>query len=138
MADDVAERALSDSESAGVGAGKALVRQQDGELSTAVEAAQDFVAASRSKATLRAYKSEGADIARTVLRMIKRRCAAVGLDPARFASHSLRSGFITSAATEGAPIAAIALHDGHKKFDTTMGYVQTTNAFRDHAGKKIL
>jgi hypothetical protein len=60
--------------------------------------------------------------ASSVSRMIKRRCAAVGLDPALFASHSLRSGFITSAATEGAPIAAIALHAGHKKFDTTMGY----------------
>ena len=36
------------------------------------------------------------------------------------------------------PARAIALHAGHKKFDTTMGYVQTTNAFRDHAGKKIL
>ena len=35
--------------------------QQDGELSTAVEAAQDFMAASRSKATLRAYKSDWHD-----------------------------------------------------------------------------
>jgi hypothetical protein len=61
MADDPAERALSDSQSAGGGAGKALVRQQDGELSTAVEAAQDFMAASRSKATLRAYKSDWHD-----------------------------------------------------------------------------
>jgi hypothetical protein len=34
------------------------VPQRDGELSTAVEAAQDFVTASRSKATLRAYKSD--------------------------------------------------------------------------------
>jgi integrase len=88
--------------------------------------------------TVRAEKVSKARISlRTVSRMIKRHCAAVGLDPALFASHSLRSGFITSAATEGAPIAAIALHAGHKKFDTTMGYVQTTNAFRDHAGKKI-
>jgi integrase len=68
----------------------------------------------------------------------RRRPLREDADPALFASHSLRSGFITSAATEGAPIAAIALHAGHKKFDTTMGYVETTNAFRDHAGKKIL
>jgi site-specific recombinase XerD len=38
-----------------------LVHQLDGELSTAVEAAQDFMAASRSKATLRAYKSDWHD-----------------------------------------------------------------------------
>jgi site-specific recombinase XerD len=61
MADDLAERALSDSQSAGGGAGKALVRQQDGELSTAVEAEHDFMAASRSKATLRAYRSDWHD-----------------------------------------------------------------------------
>jgi site-specific recombinase XerD len=61
MADDPAERALSDSQSAGGGAGKALARQQDGELSTAIEAAQDFMAASRSKATLRAYRSDWHD-----------------------------------------------------------------------------
>ena len=35
--------------------------QRDGELSTAVEAAQDFVAASRLKATRRAYKSDWHD-----------------------------------------------------------------------------
>jgi hypothetical protein len=64
MADDPAERALSDSERADearVRAAKALVRQQDGELSTAVEAAFDFIAASRSKATLRAYRSDWRD-----------------------------------------------------------------------------
>jgi hypothetical protein len=38
-----------------------LVPQQDGGLSTAVEAAQDFMAASRSKATLRAYRSDWHD-----------------------------------------------------------------------------
>jgi integrase len=53
--------------------------------------------------TVRAEKASKAGISlRTVSRMIKRRCAAVGLDPALFASHSLRSGFITSAAAEGA------------------------------------
>jgi site-specific recombinase XerD len=37
------------------------VPQQEGEFSTAAEAAQDFAAASRSKATLRAYKSDWHD-----------------------------------------------------------------------------
>jgi hypothetical protein len=57
MADDPAEPALSDSG----GTEKVLVPQRDGELSTAVKAAQDFVAASRSKATLRSYKSDWHD-----------------------------------------------------------------------------
>ena len=57
MAENPAERALSDSG----GTRKVVVPQRDGELSTAVEAAQDFVAASRSKATLRAYRSDWHD-----------------------------------------------------------------------------
>jgi site-specific recombinase XerD len=61
MTDDPTERALSDSESAGAKASKALVRQLVGELSTAVEVAQDFMVASRSKATLRAYRSDWHD-----------------------------------------------------------------------------
>jgi hypothetical protein len=61
MAKNPADRALSDSENSDVKDGKAIVPQRDGELSTAVEAAQDFVAASRSKATLRAYKSDWHD-----------------------------------------------------------------------------
>ena len=107
-----------------------------------VAALDAWLSAARITEGLVSHRARGEGLqgisVRTVSRMIKRRCAAVGLDPALFASHSLRSGFITSAATEGAPIAAIALHAGHKKFDTTMSYVQTTNAFRDHAGKKIL
>jgi hypothetical protein len=43
------------------GRGDLDVPQRDGVLSTAVEAAQDFMAASRSEATLRAYKSDWHD-----------------------------------------------------------------------------
>jgi site-specific recombinase XerD len=57
MADDPSEPALSDSGCTG----QALVLQREGELSSAVEAAQDFMAASRSKATLRAYQSDWRD-----------------------------------------------------------------------------
>jgi hypothetical protein len=56
-ADDPSGPALSDSGCTG----QALVLQREGELSTAVEAAQDFAAASRSKATLRAYRSDWHD-----------------------------------------------------------------------------
>jgi len=54
-----------------------------------------------------------------VARIVKARCKAIGLDPKLFAGHSLRSGFITSAADHGASLAAIAKHAGHEKLDTT-------------------
>lgn len=75
---------------------------------------------------------------RQVARIVKKRCAQIGLDPTSVAGHSLRSGFITSAADAGAELATIAKHAGHAKIDTTLGYVQVADAFRDHAGKKFL
>jgi len=73
-----------------------------------------------------------------VARIVKRRAQAAGLDPKVFAGHSLRSGFITSAADAGASLQGIASHAGHEKLDTTMGYVQVADAFRDHSGRKFL
>jgi len=73
-----------------------------------------------------------------VARIVKSRSTKIGLDPAQFAGHSLRSGFITSASDAGAELAAIAKHAGHAKIDTTLGYVQVADAFRGHAGKKFL
>ncbi len=75
---------------------------------------------------------------RQVARIVKARCAAVGLDPATFAGHSLRSGYITSADEHGASLKRIAEHAGHAKVETTAGYVQVNDAFRDHSGRGFL
>lgn len=73
-----------------------------------------------------------------VARIIKRRAAAAGLDPKLFAGHSLRSGYITSASDHGASLQDIANHAGHEKLDTTRGYMQVADAFRNHSGKSFL
>jgi integrase len=70
--------------------------------------------------------------------IIKARAKAVGLDPKVFAGHSLRSGFVTSAADFGASLQSIADHAAHKRLDTTRGYVQVADAFKDHSGKRFL
>ncbi len=75
---------------------------------------------------------------RQVARIAKKRAAAIGLDATLFAGHSLRSGFISSASDHDASIAKIADHAGHAKLDTTRGYMQTADAFRDHPGKGFL
>lgn len=75
---------------------------------------------------------------REVARIVKARVKAAGLDPKVFAGHSLRSGFITSAADAGASLQSIADHAAHEKLDTTLGYVQVADAFRDHSGKRFL
>jgi integrase len=65
--------------------------------------------------------------AHQVARIVQKRAAAVGLDPT-----------LSSAADHGASLQAIADHAAHKKLDTTRGYVQVADAFRDHSGKRFL
>ena len=73
-----------------------------------------------------------------VARIIQTRAGAIGLDPTSFGGHSLRSGFITSAADSGATLQSIASHAAHAKIDTTLGYVQVQDAFANSPGKKFL
>ena len=52
---------------------------------------------------------------------------------ARFAGHSLRSGLATSAAIGGAAGHQIQKRLRHKRFDTTAGYIQDAELFKDNA-----
>ena len=62
----------------------------------------------------------------------------VGLDPAEFAGHSLRAGFLTSAAEAGADVLRIMEVSRHKRVETVQGYVRRANLFKGHAGAKFL
>jgi len=62
----------------------------------------------------------------------------VGLDAAQFSGHSLRSGFLTSAARRGASIFKMMDVSRHKSMDTLRGYVRDADLFRDHAGAGLL
>jgi len=61
-----------------------------------------------------------------------------GLDPAQFAGHSLRAGFITSAAESGAALLRSADQSRHKSLDVLRGYVRRADMFKDHAGATFL
>ena len=56
------------------------------------------------------------------------------LDPALFAGHSLRSGFLTSAAESGASVFKMMGVSRHKWVDTLRGYVRRAEVFHGHAG----
>jgi hypothetical protein len=64
---------------------------------------------------------------------VKAHAARLGLDPGAFAGHSLRSGFLTSAAARGASIFKMMDVSRHKSVDTLRGCVRDADAFRDHA-----
>jgi integrase len=71
-------------------------------------------------------------------RVVKRYAARAGLDPAAYAGHSLRSGFLTSAAEAGASVWKLAEVSRHKSLDTLRGYVRRVDLFKEHAGAAFL
>jgi len=70
--------------------------------------------------------------------VIKKRAAAVGLDPAVLSGHSLRAGFLTSAAEAGADVLKMSEVSRHKSLDVLRRYVRRSNLFKAHAGAGFL
>ena len=75
---------------------------------------------------------------RSIGDLVKRYAAAAGFDPALFGGHSLRAGFITTAAERGADMARIMDVSGHRDPRTVVGYIRRANAFKGHAGGGFL
>lgn len=71
-------------------------------------------------------------------RILKSRCAAAGLDPDAFSGHSPRRGFATTAGDDGADLRLTAKHMRHAKLETTLGYIEDGELFRENAGKGFL
>lgn len=75
---------------------------------------------------------------RQLTNIIKRKAMLAGLDPKKFSGHSLRAGFVTSAATAGANLFSIMDVSRHKSVDTVRKYVRRAEVFKDHAGSKFM
>jgi len=75
---------------------------------------------------------------RSVANIVKAMAGSVGLDANTFSGHSLRSGFLTSAAANGASIFKMMDVSRHKSVDTLRGYVRDAELFQDHAGTGLL
>jgi len=75
---------------------------------------------------------------RSIATIIKASATRVGLDPGQYSGHSLRSGFLTSAATRGASMFRMADQSRHKSMDVLRGYVRSEELFRDHPGTGLL
>jgi site-specific recombinase XerD len=68
---------------------------------------------------------------------VKRRCRAAGLDPTAFGAHSLRSGHATQADENGADPNETRQQLGHKRLETTLGYVKAPAALRRSTSAKL-
>lgn len=71
-------------------------------------------------------------------RLVKKYAAMIGLDPACYAGHSLRAGFVTSAAVHGARLHKIMEVTRHTNPQTVMKYIRDADVFTDHAGQNFL
>ena len=69
--------------------------------------------------------------------IVKKRCAAAGLDPDKYAAHSLRSGFATQASANGAAERDVMRHGRWKSVTVARRYVQRGNLFNDNAGSRL-
>ena len=76
--------------------------------------------------------------AKSVCDLVKAYARRVGLDGAAFGAHSLRSGFLTSAARRGASVFKMRDVSRHKSMDVLQAYVRDADLFRDHAGAGLL
>ena len=74
---------------------------------------------------------------KSVALIIKRYADKAGLDSSRYAGHSLRSGFATSAAEFGAEERNIMAMTGHKTTQMVRRYIQEANLFKNNALNKI-
>jgi integrase len=66
--------------------------------------------------------------------VVKRAAELAGLDPSVYSGHSLRAGFVTTAAANGASERAIARQTGHAAGSTVLRqYIRHASAFTDNA-----
>lgn len=75
---------------------------------------------------------------RAIARLVQACAGAAGYDPAAFGGHSLRAGFITEGAAQGATIFKLQEVSRHKSVQVLSDYVRNAELFKDHAGQRFL
>jgi len=75
---------------------------------------------------------------RSIGDLVKAYAAKAGYKAEDFAGHSLRSGFLTSAAENGAGLFAMMDVSRHRSVESVRGYVRRAEEFKDHAGTGLL
>ena len=75
----------------------------------------------------------GIDVARVVKKLVER----AGLDPAKYAGHSLRAGHATTAAIGGASERSIMNQTGHRSVQMVRRYIRDGSLFRENSAGKL-
>jgi len=67
--------------------------------------------------------------------ILKRRCAAAGLDPREFSAHGLRSGYLTEAARQGVPLPEAMQQSQHRSVQQAASYYNEADRTRGRAAR---
>lgn len=73
-----------------------------------------------------------------IARVVKHHARKIGLDPQEYSGHSLRAGFVTSAAAHHARIDKIMEVTRHRNAEMVLKYIRDEESFVDHAGASFL
>ncbi|MDD4962438.1 MAG: site-specific integrase [Gallionella sp.] len=73
----------------------------------------------------------------SVALIVKQRATAIGLDASQFSGHSLRAGFVTSAAKASASIWKICQQTGHQSEAVMQRYIRDSHLFTDNPFGKM-
>jgi integrase len=65
--------------------------------------------------------------------LVKKYVGLASMNNSNFSGHSLRAGFVTSAARNGVPERVIMRQTGHKSVEMVLRYVRNANAFTENA-----
>lgn len=74
---------------------------------------------------------------KAVALVVKRAARAAGLDPARYAGHSLRAGLATAAAAAGVSERSIMAQTGHRSVNMVRRYIREGSLFRENAAAAV-
>ena len=72
-----------------------------------------------------------------VARIVQRAAAKAGLDAATFAGHSLRAGFLTSAARGGADEQRMMEQSGHRSIEVARRYIRRGKIWDEHPAYRV-
>ena len=74
---------------------------------------------------------------KAVVRLIKELAEAAGLDPARYAGHSLRAGLATGAGEAGVGLAELMRQTRHQSPQVALGYLRPADLWRNNATERL-
>ena len=74
---------------------------------------------------------------KAVVRLVKQAAEQAGLDPQRYAGHSLRRGLLTAGGENQAALADLMRQSRHRAAQSVLGYIEATDLWRNNVTTRL-